>query len=444
VFSRTSDGEAMKFRSSALSLLRNAGVAAVLLAAIVSARADQISPEELQEAFPGAQQVGPFEDQPPAARVYRDGKLAGYVFYSNGAVPAAGYTGKPINILVGLGLDGIVTGARLIEHHEPILAIGVQEATLRRFIDSHRGLDIRNPVRPTGAGGSGLDAISGATVSSLVMNDTIVRSARAVARSRGILGAPAAGMIDLDFYEPVGWTALLADGSIAHRRVERPAEGDNAPAVIVDLYVTLANPARIGRNLLGDKTFSQVMAALAPQDAVILIGANGLYSFKGTAFVRTGVFDRIRIAQGGRQFPLQSEKHRRIDVLANAEAPEFREIGLFTIPAASGFEIAKPWSLELSIEPPHQGGTVPAVVEIPFRLPDKYFSAPETPATAPEPQVTEPIESARKTPAPPEISVPAWLASDVRLGLLALSALIFGLLALLSLTQHAQTRRGGA
>jgi transcriptional regulator of nitric oxide reductase len=435
----------MKFRSSTAKLRQIAGIAAVLVMALVAARADEISPEELQNVFPGAQKAGSFEGQPPAAPIYRDGKLAGYAFYSNGAVPAGGYTGKPINILVGLGLDGIVTGARLIEHHEPILAIGIQEATLRRFIDSHRGLDIRHPVRPKGAGGSGLDAISGATVSSLVMNDIIVRAARAVARSRGILGGPAAGTIDLDFYEPVGWPALLADGSITHRRVERPAEGDNAPAVIIDLYVTLVNPARIGRNLLGDKIYSQVMAALTPQDAVILIAANGLYSFKGTAFVRTGVFDRVRVVQAGREFPLQTDKHRRIDVLSNAEAPEFREIGLFTIPAASGFEIGQPWSLELLIEPPHQGGTVPAVVEVPYRLPDKYFPAPEAPpAAAREPQVAEPMAPTGRAPAPPEPTAPAWLAGDIRIGLIALSALILAFVVILALVQRTRATRSSA
>jgi transcriptional regulator of nitric oxide reductase len=436
----------MKLRSFTVELLRIAGIvagiAAAFVVALVGAGADEIGPKEFQDVFPGAQQVGPLEGRPPAARVYRDGRLAGYVFYSNGAVPAAGYTGKPINILVGLDLDGIVTGASLIEHHEPILAIGIQEATLRQFIDSHRGLDIRQPVRPTGAGGSGLDAISGATVSSLVMNDIIVRSARALARSRGILGGPASGTIDLDFYEPVGWTTLLEDGSIAHRRIDRPPEGNEAPTVIIDLFVALANPARIGRNLLGDKTYRQVMAALEPQDAAVLIAANGLYSFKGTSFARLGVFDRIRIVQEGRQFSLQADKHRRLDSLMNAEAPAFREIGLFAIPAASGFEIAKPWSLELSIEQPHQGGPVPAVLEVPYRLPSKYFPVPEPPTAIPEPEQIKPTIFETRPPASPDPAAPTWIAAVVRVGLVALTGLILAFVVTLGLFQRTRTKRG--
>lgn len=141
-----------------------------------------VAPDLLQDVFPGAERVGPVGGQPPAAPVYREDALAGYVFHTSAAITTAGYTGKPIDILVGLGLDGIVTGAHLLEHHEPILEIGISEERLQRFIDEHRGLDAADPAPPSALAGSaaaGVDVISGATVSSLVMNDNVIRSARA-------------------------------------------------------------------------------------------------------------------------------------------------------------------------------------------------------------------------------------------------------------------------
>ena len=118
---------------------------------------------------------------------------------------------------------------------------------------------------------------------------------------------------------------------------------------------------------------------------------------------------------------------------------------LFTIPAASGSEIAQPWSLELSIELPHQGGTVPATVDVPYRLPDKYFPAPEAPpAVAPEPQVAEPMAPTGRAPAPPEPTAPPWLAGDIRAWLVALSALILTFVAMLAFVQRTRTTRSSA
>ncbi|WP_048707791.1 hypothetical protein [Microvirga massiliensis] len=114
---------------------------------------------------------------------------------------------------------------------------------------------------------------------------------------------------------------------------------------------------------------------------------------------------------------------------------------MFTIPAASGFEIAQPWSLELSIEPPRWGGMVPAIVDVPYRLPDKYFPTPEPPATVPETQVIEPMLPTGRAPAPPEPTAPAWLAGGIGTGLVALSALIVAFVVMLALLQPTRATR---
>ena len=139
--------------------------------------------------FPQADRFGRFTGEPPAAPVYRGRRLLGYLFATSDVAPIPAYSGQPINVLVGLDLNGRITGVRVIEHHEPILLVGVSEAQLKAYIDQYEGVNIFDRVR-VGAedkeGSVGIDTISGATITVMVANATIINSARKVAASRGI------------------------------------------------------------------------------------------------------------------------------------------------------------------------------------------------------------------------------------------------------------------
>ncbi len=427
------------FSAASFALL----VAVLVGAVLTPSAATPMSLDEIHGSFPGAETVGTMEGQPPAAPVQRDGRLAGYVFRTNAVIPTAGFSGRPIDILVGLDLDGIITGAYLLEHHEPILTIGISDARLQDFIASHRGLDIKDPdvLSLTAAGRSGVDVISGATVSSLVMNDNIIRAARLVAHSRGLLDGARPSGIDTDYDEPATWEELLADGSVVQRRLEGEAQGSEPPPLLIDLYLALAVPPRIGRNLLGDRTYTTLRAELQPDDAIILIAANGLYSFKGTSYVRTNEFDRIRISQDGRDFALRSDAHQRLTALTAAGAPNFREIGLFVITADEGFDITKPWSLELRLDTPAAGDAAETPVEIPYRLPEPYLVA-ESPAVPASNSGGAGMSGGQgtETPATPAASVRdplvRRLESTMRVVLVVLTGVILALGGLLACLQR--------
>jgi NosR/NirI family nitrous oxide reductase transcriptional regulator len=254
--------------------------------------------------------------------------------------------------------------------------------------------------------------------------------------------------------------------------------------LLIELYAALAEPQRIGRNLLGQATYLSTMARLEPGDAAILVAANGLYSFKGTAFVRTGEFDRIRIVQDGREFRLRSEQHRRIDALLAEGAPHLREIGLFIVPRASGFDHLRPWRVQVTIARSVDAGA-PLTIDLPYQLPSTYLvnvSAggatagtveSSRPLVTPERQVAvpagaaaagRPAESSEPRIAPerqvampagaatagwsaessepriaPELQIPKAVAEAVSMGLVALSALIAGFVALLFAIQRRPT-----
>lgn len=166
----------------------------LLLFAPVCAAGVEIADADPQarSLFPQADRVGASEGSPPAAPVYRQGKVIGYLFLTQDIVSIPAYSGRPINVLVGVGTDGRIAGARVVHHEEPILAAGVSEERLARYVDQYRGQSAAGRIIVGGhrPGYATIDGMAGATITTMVINATISRAARLVAESRGIQAAP--------------------------------------------------------------------------------------------------------------------------------------------------------------------------------------------------------------------------------------------------------------
>src|SRR5690606_19122082 len=133
------------------------------------------------DIFPGADRIGPPEGKPADARAYTGDRLLGYVYLATDIVNTRSYSSKPIDIVVGLSLDGQIVGAKLVEHHEPIVLIGIPEAKVQAFIDGYIGKNyVQEPPRPGAP--PPVDIISGATVTLMVVGDSLTRSVLSVAR----------------------------------------------------------------------------------------------------------------------------------------------------------------------------------------------------------------------------------------------------------------------
>ena len=282
--------------------------------------------------------------------------------------------------VVGFG----ITGARLVEQHEPIGATGSTVDDLEAFVRAYAGRGIEAPLRVTrDAKGPGeVDAISGATVTSLVFNEAILGAARAVARSRGLLGGPA-GAVDLAGFAPMAWKDLVAQGWLAVKRITvgeaeallakeggrlvPPGEPDG---LFLEVATGLASAARVGRNILDRADWRVVAAEHGARDSLIFVGARGRWSVKGTAWRRSGVFERLRVVQGERTFALKAADHVPIEALAAKDAPAFRELALFVLREGTGFRPDRPWRLQVLAEGEDAaGGTVAAVVDVPYAPP---------------------------------------------------------------------------
>ena len=147
---------------------------------------DYLSKAEPNELVPGANRLGPPQGDPAIAPAYRDDQLLGFVYLNSDFANAIGYSGKPIQLLVGISPKGVLTGLKLVDHKEPIVLLGIPE---KRVVDATNkliGADMDSVVRGASVAPQ-VDIVSGATVTVLVMGDSIVRSATKLIKS-GRLG----------------------------------------------------------------------------------------------------------------------------------------------------------------------------------------------------------------------------------------------------------------
>lgn len=342
-------------------------VVAVTLAAAFPAYASfgayerEVAPAEV---FPGADSFGPEEGTPPAIAAYRNGLIVGYVFTTSDI----GYSGKPIRLRAGMDINGVIVGAKVIEHHEPILLAGIPEHKLFDFAAAYVGKSVIEVTAP-GAKRPAVDIVSGATVTVIVIDDGVLRTALKIARNRGLAGFVATGgpaardRVRAPSFAAKDWQTLLGDGSIrrlslTHGEVDQTFQkmgvGPEAhgaahdPAdTFIDLHAALVTPEIIGRNLLGQAEYQAMANWLAPGQSAIVVAGLGSYSFRGSGYVRGGIFDRIQVIQEGISIRLNDKVYRRLGTIEADGAPEFPEIGLFKIPVNTEFDPTKPWRLEL-------------------------------------------------------------------------------------------------
>ena len=277
-------------------------------------------------------------------------KLVGYVFLSTDIVDIPAYSGKPVVTLIGMDTQGVITGLRVLKHSEPILLVGIPESKLVDFVRQYVGKFAGSRFEIGKASEAddyiGLDAISGATVTVITENQVISRSAYEVAREVGIIKAVPRTQAKLaPVAERLDWGTLLKQGSIQRLTVQPGEIGiSNADQPYIDLYFGYLNAPSIGRSILGDSDYRRLMEELKPGEQAIFVIGNGTSSFKGTAFVRGGIFDRIQIRQGMDTFTFRDADYQNLYGVLAQGAPRFTESGIFIL-RSPAFSAAYPWKL---------------------------------------------------------------------------------------------------
>lgn len=306
------------------------------------------------EVLPGAETFSPRRGDPPYVEGYRgtgaQRTLVGYVFLSTDVEEVPGYSGKPLVTLVGMERTGRIAGVKVLKHSEPILLVGIPEDALTRFIRQYLGRGAADKVRigkgTDGSDPNGVDAISGATVTVIAENQTIMRGAYEVARQVGIVktvARPAAKLAP--YHGRASWSALVGEGGIGHLTVHPSELGlPETGEPYIDLYFGDLVAPDVGRNVLGDAGYERLVADLQPGEQALFIAANGTASFKGSAFVRGGLFDRVQVRQDHDTFTFRDTDYRNLYGIEAAGAPRLRESGIFILRDRS-FSAAYPWKL---------------------------------------------------------------------------------------------------
>ncbi|HKQ26237.1 MAG TPA: 4Fe-4S binding protein [Burkholderiales bacterium] len=337
--------------------------------------------DTISRLFPEAAYTGPLSGKPPVVPVYGAGRAIGFMFSTDELTDVVGFSGAPFNFVVGLDLQGKITGVVLVEHSEPIIDYNSMGPQLERFIKQYTGLDPGGSISLSGQGTQGaINGISGATVSARAFNHAIVQSARLVARSRGLTrGAASTAMVDTASFQPLTWSELIAAGALEQMRIHHGGKaGTGSEDVALELHAAVVNPPTIGRNLLGNMRYGEHVAAHGPQDLIVLLMGKGPYSFVGTKVFDTGTFDRVRIEQGAHKFVLQREpgRYQYLPFVSAKGAPKFDEIALFRIPADKGIDVLAPWQAVIVVGDDSSSGARTQEFKLSYKLPSRFVLPP--------------------------------------------------------------------
>lgn len=306
-----------------------------------------------REVFPGATSFSERKGQPPYVEAYGEEngqpKLLGYVMLSTDITDTPAYSGKPVVTLIGMDLKGRFVGVKVLKHSEPILLLGIPESALTKFNDQYLGKFVRDTIEIGRSRAEekvvGIDAISGATVTVIAQNQVMMASGAAVARQTGILAPtvrPQAKFTDTG--RRFDWARLVEQGAVQRLAVQPQQVGlERNGEPFIELWFGVLDAPDIGRSLLGDTGWSSLMSRLKPgEHPIFVIRTAGKESFKGSGFVRGGIYDRIQLRQGMDTFTFRDLDYLNLYSLQAAGAPAFTESGIFIV-RSEAFSAAYPF-----------------------------------------------------------------------------------------------------
>ncbi len=386
----------------------------------------------------GATDYGPDIDGLAAVPILKGGDVMGYAYMASDFVSPTGYSGKPIHVMVAMDTEGKLLRAELVKHSEPIVLIGIPDRKIQAFTAAYSGLDI---IAEAAAGGTAhdLEIISGATVTLMIIDDGVVRSSIKVARALGIGGLVdenAGGPtheLNMDAPEAFDWLTLTGEGSVRRMTLDVgqinaafAATGDarvlkhpepGAPEdTYIDMYAALVSAPSVGLSLLGEAEYGNLVNWLEPGEHAVLLLGRGQYSFKGSGYVRGGIFDRIQLIQGDFSVRFHDRDHRRLGELATPDGPSFQELEIFKIKADHGFDPTKPWRMQLLSQ-----RTIGAIektfltFDLGYQIPPKYLT---------KLAVAEPVADTSDAEARRALWQRIWQDKTVEIGILVAMILV--------------------
>ncbi|MBM3507584.1 MAG: 4Fe-4S binding protein [Alphaproteobacteria bacterium] len=363
----------------------------------VDALSARLTPDAMQQLFPGVDKVVPAPGRPLALEAWVGGELKGYIFSTQDVVNAVGYTGSPFDFIAGMTLDGKITGALLRRHSETIIGRGVPQERLQQFIAGFASASLESwrSVNP--------DLLRGASISGRLLKNGMQTAAERVYVSHikgeafQVVTEPA---LDRRGFLSMTGEELLAKGSIVRikltvRDVLRLFEVHGGKGSLpseplqrvrsldepfVDYAVALATPASIGVNLFGENFAS--VAARQGAGLSIFMGAEGYFSFISNSHLSREagyLFDQVKLVQGGKEFRFTRDNYQRASTLTSLRVPRLDTV-VFYLPVDAGLDPLQPWQAVLMVPGKNAAGEAMTVeVPVTYNLPDIHKLLPPPP-----------------------------------------------------------------
>ena len=361
---------------------------------------------DIGSIFHEATSIGTKQQDFPVWPVFKNNELEGYAFQSVDLVNFRGWSGHPINLLIGLDLEGKYKGVRVLEHQEPVFRHGLEQQALTRFINQYTNHMVTDRVivgsrqhgtaTINGKRTAYFDGISRATVSVVVMNDSILSSALQVARHKlSGYGTNGTASVKENYIEPMDWQQLLHNGYvrewlITDKDVEQATGSPLSTYQLKNIdagqsnsefriYYAYLNVPSIGRGLLGDSEFERLKTKLEQGEHAIAIMSTGFYSYLEDKFWPGTVPDRVGLEQ--QSLPIQIRDinfySRRTADMA-PQVPGRDNLRIFVIKEESGFNPSLPMALGLNMKlgGEQQADTTAHFSDM-YQLPAKFFDITE-------------------------------------------------------------------
>ena len=353
----------------------------------------------IQALFPKATRIDAKLADFPVYPVYQLQQLLGYAYESDQLSDLAGFSGKPIKLMIGLETDGRFSGVTVLNHHEPVFLHGLGQQPLFDFVAQYRGRSLRNPIvignkergnssMASDGGPVIIDGVTKATVSVIIINDTVLSSSLQVARKKlEGFSQPIAAKPKPDLFERLSGEQLLARGYLQHWYLSRAeaeqqfgqplsdypgnysesdsnndanqdistntSENTSEDAPFSELYFAYLNAPIIGRNLLGDARYRQLIDSLKADEQVLAVFSRGLFAHVAETFKPGSVPGRLSLQQQGLSIELRDLNQLDIDTanqlpFRTQQMLRFEQANLFRIKGHAGFNPAAEASLQLN------------------------------------------------------------------------------------------------
>ena len=211
---------------------------------------DGVSESLLREVMPEADLFSPAAGDPLVKQAYQGQELIGYVFLTSDLPPEEyGYSGT-IETLVGMRLDGTITGIRVTNYRESYMRSMGDFLRRPGFQEQYTGKYVGEAFRV----GGDVDGISQVSISVRALSRGIRNTARRVANAYSFEVELPTGTVE----DVVGlsWFELRRRGVVERLEVTEPGEGSAG--------ISLAHmwSDRVGEYLLGEEMYQRALASV--------------------------------------------------------------------------------------------------------------------------------------------------------------------------------------